>query len=881
MRLFLSWSGDLSHRVAKAFAEWIPDVINAIEPWLSSAHIEAGSAWNSELQNQLRCCEFGVFFVTARNDQSPWLQFEFGALASRLENTSVCPYLVDIRSAQLPAGPLTQFQTTQSDKTGTWSLITALNRKLGDSALREDRLQRMFDRLWPDLCKAIADAIEQDGDEDPPARSESSMIEETLLLTRRLNHRLDLKTWSLRHTGPEGALLIDASHVQPDEPISVGADDNPDTSHSSDSLHGKADVTASAPADDVATLEEIPAVNTGSSTKQADSESAEERDSSDDDHFQQALPLSFDAMRAQFNADDDSFSETVQSDPDALAGDEDGYAQTVRSDADPAGFMQTLADRDLMAGDQQTMADAWGSDSLDATAGARKQKAKTGIDSLVISERPLSTRRTREYNKGRRPPEPDKPEYELLKKLGEGGMGVVYTARQTSINREVALKMLKAKTAKDKEQQCKFLSEAVVTGDLSHPNIVPIYDVGRGPDQTLFYAMKKVEGLPWQDVLKEEFECLAFETLDELGVSQRDLRKVRKGDKQLEDCEWYEHGRSWALPYLFPDCSPSQLKRMVDANQNIRQVMEEMNIEAPTEPHIYLVRLEMRSAYREKQLDILSRCADAIAFAHSRGVIHRDLKPENIMLGAFNEVLVVDWGLAYSTKDFRKSSSVTETTSMGGTPAYMAPEMATGPISRIGPASDIYLLGAILFEVISGRPPHAGKNAMKCLMSAAKNLIREVDQEEVERNDPSGELMEIALKSMATNPEDRYQSVDEMQAALREHDSHAEIVTLTAAAFEHLEDAKVSQTYDQFLRARFGFEQVIEMWGVNLYAENGLLETQLEFAKCAKKRGDFDLGLSLLDVSVPEHKLVYDELQSAQDTFRDGEHKPSSKWWRR
>jgi WD40 repeat protein/serine/threonine protein kinase len=588
----------------------------------------------------------------------------------------------------------------------------------------------------------------------------------------------------------------------------------------------------------------------------------------DEDSFAQTVQTdeSFGGMTSEFSAaDEDSFNETVQSDPSAFADDESSIGQTIQSDANPADFMQTLADSDLMAGEQQTMADAWGSPPPEKTARSRKKTPRTGTDSLVITERPLSTRRIKEYNKGRRPPEPDEPEYELLKKLGEGGMGVVYTARQTSINREVALKMLKAKTAKDKEQQGKFLSEAVVTGDLSHPNIVPIYDVGRGQDQALFYAMKKVEGLPWQDVLKEEFEVLAFETLDELGISQRDLRKVRKGDKQLEDCEWYEHGRSWALPYLFPDCSLSQLKRLVDANQNIRQVMEDMNIAAPTEPHIDVVRREMRSAYREKQLDILSRCADAIGFAHARGVIHRDLKPENIMLGAFNEVLVMDWGLAFSTKDFRKSSSITESTSMGGTPAYMAPEMATGPISKIGPTSDIYLLGAMLFEVISGRPPHAGKNAMKCLMSAAKNLIREVDQDEVARNDPTGELMEIALKSMSTKLEDRYQSVEEMQAALREHDSHTESVTLTVSASEDLEEAKESQDYDQFSRARFGFEQAIEMWGLNKNAKNGLLATRLEYARCAKKHGDFDLGLGLLDVSIPEHKALHDELQAAKN----------------
>src|SRR5439155_25487050 len=104
--------------------------------------------------------------------------------------------------------------------------------------------------------------------------------------------------------------------------------------------------------------------------------------------------------------------------------------------------------------------------------------------------------------------------------------------------------------------------------------------------------------------------------------------------------------------------------------------------------------------------EILMKVADAVAFAHSRGVVHRDLKPENVMLGDFGEVLVMDWGLAMSTSLFRKAESSTQTSSMGGTPAYMAPEMATGPADRIGPPADGYLLRAILFEIITDQPPH-------------------------------------------------------------------------------------------------------------------------------------------------------------------------------
>ena len=104
------------------------------------------------------------------------------------------------------------------------------------------------------------------------------------------------------------------------------------------------------------------------------------------------------------------------------------------------------------------------------------------------------------------------------------------------------------------------------------------------------------------------------------------------------------------------------------------------------------------------------KVGDAVAFAHARGVVHRDLKPENVMLGEFGEVLLMDWGMALSTSMLGELAEGEPHVGMGGTPAYMAPEMATGPITKIGPASDVYLLGAILYEAITGRPPHRGKN---------------------------------------------------------------------------------------------------------------------------------------------------------------------------
>ena len=515
-------------------------------------------------------------------------------------------------------------------------------------------------------------------------------------------------------------------------------------------------------------------------TIQSDEWSKAEVAGDSDESFSQTVAI--DGVGA-FSDDDESFGETIQSDPSIADGafDDDSFGATIQSGEHDESFSQTIATSDLSEEDRRTMADAWGADQMEAPTDRPDMTIKS-VDhqkaspnhTLVITEKKLGTTNIRDYKKGFPFPEPKEPEYELLKKLGEGGMGLVFMARQRSIDREVALKMLKPKTAKDPEQRAKFLTEAVVTGDLDHPNIVPIYDVGASPDDALFYAMKKVEGTPWLDVILE---------------------------KSLEE-----------------------------------------------------------------NLDILMRASDAVGFAHARGVVHRDLKPENVMLGAFNEVLVMDWGLAYSTEGFRKSASITESTSMGGTPAYMAPEMATGPIKKIGPRSDVYLLGAILFEIVTGKPPHAGKNAMKCLMSAARNKIREADTERAKRCDPSGELTSIALKAMATKLEDRYQSVDEFQAAIRDYESHTESITLTLRALEELREAKSKQDYDLFSRARFGYEEALSLWDKNKHARKGLADTKLAYALCAQTKGDFDLGMSLLNVDLPEHKALYDELLDAKNT---------------
>jgi WD40 repeat protein/serine/threonine protein kinase len=393
----------------------------------------------------------------------------------------------------------------------------------------------------------------------------------------------------------------------------------------------------------------------------------------------------------------------------------------------------------------------------------RQRETITGYRSSL----PVKSRYVREKRKG--PATAPKslsevPDYELLDIIGEGGMGVVYAAHQSSIARTVAVKMLKPSAKVREEQRDKFISEAVVTGELDHPNIVPIYDLGSNDEGALFYSMKRVRGTPWDKVIHQ---------------------------KSLDD-----------------------------------------------------------------NVGILMRVADAVAFAHAGGVIHRDLKPENVMLGDYGEVLVMDWGLARITSEFAHVDAVYQADSLGGTPAYMSPEMAKGPVDSINKTSDIYLLGAILYEIIGGQPPHSGRDVMQCLMAASQNRIDPIRYD--------GELKAIALKAMATQQEDRYQTVKELQEAIHVYQSHSESLVLTAHANQNLQKARSSKDYQLFARALYGFQESLALWDQNHRARLLLGETQRDYATAALDKGDLDLGASLLDKNHAEHQPLIAKIEKAR-----------------
>jgi len=359
-------------------------------------------------------------------------------------------------------------------------------------------------------------------------------------------------------------------------------------------------------------------------------------------------------------------------------------------------------------------------------------------------------------------------DFQILSEIGRGGMGVVYRARQASLDREVALKAILPGQTSDSARS-KFLAEALVTGVLDHPNIVPVHELGRTPDGDVFLAMKLVGGTSWKDLLHP----------------------------------------------------------VTDAHR------------------------EKAKAYDlEGHVGILLNVCNAVAFAHTKGVVHRDLKPENVMVGEFGEVLVMDWGIAVDVreapgKDTRAPHKST-VTAPSGTPVYMPPELAEGRGPDIGPWTDVYLLGAILHEVVTGRPPHEGTTLLSVLLAASRSEPKAYGP------DVPSALANICRRAMAKEAKDRYASAEEFQGALRTYLKYRESMAiaekadaeLAALAREGTELAARDRNalYARYAKAVARYEQALELWEGNEGAKGGARKARLAYGRAALSLGDLGLA---------------------------------------
>jgi serine/threonine protein kinase len=288
--------------------------------------------------------------------------------------------------------------------------------------------------------------------------------------------------------------------------------------------------------------------------------------------------------------------------------------------------------------------------------------------------------------------------YRRLRFHARGGLGELFVAHDEELNREVALKEIQGGLARDPICRSRFLFEAEVTAGLEHPGVVPVHGLGQYPDGRPYYAMRLIRG----ESLKEAIARL--------------------------------HPAGAATAAVAPEGPARDLRALL-----------------------------------RRFLDV----CDAIAYAHSRGVLHRDLKPANIMLGQYGETSVVDWGLAkrlgrsdldagtggeegWLRPRSADGSPGTQPGGVSGTPAYMSPEQARGEVDRLGPATDIYSLGATLYCLLTGRAPFeegSPPTVLERVRCGAFPSPRAV------RPGIPPALEAVCLRAMALQPEGRYASV--------------------------------------------------------------------------------------------------------------------------
>jgi serine/threonine-protein kinase len=330
--------------------------------------------------------------------------------------------------------------------------------------------------------------------------------------------------------------------------------------------------------------------------------------------------------------------------------------------------------------------------------------------------------------------------------IGEGGMGVVQLAVQSSLGRKVAVKTLRG-DRRTAATTLRLLREAWVTGTLEHPNVVPIYDVALDTDGTPVIMLKRIEGMHWGELIHAPEE-----------LAQR---------------------------YGVPD---------------------------PL----------------EWNLRILMQVCNAVHFAHSRGVIHRDLKPENVMIGEFGEVYVLDWGLAVSLQDDSagRLPLARDATEMAGTPCYMAPEMLGGEANRLSERTDVYLLGATLYEILAGAPPHGGAGLTQIVSSV-------ILSNPVLPEDTPAELARICQRAMQRDPDERFESAEQIRLALEDFLQHRGSLELAADAQKSLDglleelrsdngdEGQRQRVYNLLGECRFGFRQALRAWSDNAVAALG------------------------------------------------------------
>lgn len=188
MKVFISWSGNISWKVAVIFRDWLPSVIQSLEPYVSSEDIDKGARWSTDIAKELEDSTFGILCVTKENLEAPWLSFEAGALSKTMEKSFVTPFLFDIKRSEVQ-GPILQFQSTIFNKNDIKKMVQTLNKACGDSGISEQRLNKSFDVWYPTLEKELTELKNESSNINEEVMAEdnnysSEILEEILELSR-------------------------------------------------------------------------------------------------------------------------------------------------------------------------------------------------------------------------------------------------------------------------------------------------------------------------------------------------------------------------------------------------------------------------------------------------------------------------------------------------------------------------------------------------------------------------------------------------------------------------------------------------------------------------------------------------------------------------
>ncbi|MHB8317132.1 MAG: toll/interleukin-1 receptor domain-containing protein [Acidithiobacillus ferrivorans] len=188
MKIFISWSGELSKQLGEAIKDWIPSVIQSVDPYFTPSDIDKGSRWSVDIANELESSKVGIICLTKDNLESGWVLFEAGALSRQLEKSYVCPILFGITNTDV-SGPLKQFQTTEFEKHDMLKLLNTIN-QLTDAKLPQKNLETTFEKWWPDLNARIESILSQEDKPQKPIRNDRDILEEILTLNRSMISRM-------------------------------------------------------------------------------------------------------------------------------------------------------------------------------------------------------------------------------------------------------------------------------------------------------------------------------------------------------------------------------------------------------------------------------------------------------------------------------------------------------------------------------------------------------------------------------------------------------------------------------------------------------------------------------------------------------------------